>query len=542
MSKTTETGQPRRILFLATLCVFAFLPLAAAQDTEPAPLPVGFDDAHFLHTKDNPDVVLPEPFDSSNANNALLGLQASTISFQFMNNNLVMNQVFEHLRGIPLVTYHGEEVAPAAGGTAVYPTGGYDTAPFGPGYAPAYEPSMYNSGYPVYDQNGVPIQQTSGAMSDIYRGQANVGDPGTLIYSLWGGAIGGKGKVKNHGDYLGYDTEQFGGLVGIDLFCSTDCRSGLFYAYQEAKIKKQSWDYIYGLSGGSSLTNLVSGDLTVTPPEPDILYTTDYTYNSTFYGYYDGTVKANNHLLGLYHQFGDEFIYNIATLRGGYNTVKTNQTFSETGSSTVSESFSYTEDPNSEPAPDPVPYDYQATGFVNPYTTDSVTDRYSLSAKQKNYLAGASFERGAHFKFQPFTITPRGAIDYTYMYRDKYDTTINGKSLYFKKGSYHSLRTNVGGDVALDMYPGQSSQIQLLLRGSWIHEFLGSLDGKTSYYTNDGFYGTYYGNSMGRDWAILGGTVDWTIVPSFSVFANYDYMVNKYLKQHYGTLGAALHW
>ena len=47
---------------------------------------------------------------------------------------------------------------------------------------------------------------------------------------------------------------------------------------------------------------------------------------------------------------------------------------------------------------------------------------------------------------------------------------------------------------------------------------------------------------MGRDWALIGGEIDWTIVPAFMIFANYDFMKNKYLNQHFGTLGAALMW
>ena len=85
-----------------------------------------------------------------------------------------------------------------------------------------------------------------------------------------------------------------------------------------------------------------------------------------------------------------------------------------------------------------------------------------------------------------------------------------------------------------------------VVRGGWVHEFLNGIYGDTDVEVGSAaiplYTTTIQGNTMGRDWALIGGEIDWTIVPSFMIFANYDFMKNKYLSQHFGTLGAALMW
>ncbi|MBO7708171.1 MAG: hypothetical protein J6S42_05770, partial [Thermoguttaceae bacterium] len=96
------------------------------------------------------------------------GMHASGIGYQYWNNYMLMETIWERLRNVPLVTYNGEDGAgspgmvPGNGGYGTVPadqvggyrysTGGYPTAPYGTGYAPGYDEGqpLYQSGYPYY--------------------------------------------------------------------------------------------------------------------------------------------------------------------------------------------------------------------------------------------------------------------------------------------------------------------------------------------------------------------------------------------------------
>lgn len=479
------------------------------------------------------------------------GIHASGIGFQYWNNYMMMENLAEHLRNVPMVTYTGDDGTGGTGGTVPntwnsgavppnevggyeYSTGGYGTAPYGPGYAPGYESGdpRFQTGYPVY-QDGVIIDQQGNAVSNappLFRGQAAYGDPGTLIYSFWGGVIGGGGTIKDHVDTLGYKTKQMGGFVGLDLFGSCDCRSGVFYGYQGTELKQNDNNYAYSYSQ--------TGDLfdpkTLNYEGEEVQYETYYDYLTTYNGTYNGKLKTNNHLIGLYHQFGSEFIYNIATLRFGFDRVKANQSISETGTTTGTVEKVLSKYVDGELVEEVS----ETTDPVSPGNSSA-----ALSSKYNEYLGGVSLERGANLKFlSVMTFTPRGSLDYTYMFRPKFDETIGtGGVNHYDKKSYHSLRSQLGGDLAVDLYPGDG-HLRILGRGGWIHEFLNYHYGKTSLTDFAGNSWSIIGNSTGRDWAVVGLGGEWAIVPAFMVFANYDLYKNKYLTTHYGDVGLKLMW
>ena len=503
---------------------------------------------------------------STPASHQSLGrITADGVSFNFMNHFLLMNQVYDHLRGVQLVTYYDD--AGMGGGAAVpngsaygspganWSTGGLDTAPYGPGYAPAYEQSIYNSDVPIY--------QGSAGYGNIFRGQmAEYGDPGTLIYSLWGGVTAGGGTAKDHYETAGYDTEQYGGLVGLDLFCSCDCRSGLFYSYQNTKIKgvteEYTWEYL--LNNMMRLTPedemIATGKYSaLTEEEFFDAYRDTYSVGANYKGVYNANLQSKNHILGIYHQFGDEFTYNIGTIRGGYNRVTSAEKLSEAGVTKFMENLTETQTydksthaaEGTEENPDGWYTPTTPEGIVTQRTTVNENEDFdSLDSKYDVYLAGISFERGANFRLAPFTITPRGQIDYTFLYRTEASgATARGGNYVYKKKDYHSLRTNLGADLSLDLYPGDM-RLRGVVRGGWVHEFLNGIYGDTDVEVRSAaipaYTTTIQGNTMGRDWALIGGEIDWTIVPAFMIFANYDFMKNKYLNQHFGTLGATLMW
>ena len=51
-----------------------------------------------------------------------------------------------------------------------------------------------------------------------------------------------------------------------------------------------------------------------------------------------------------------------------------------------------------------------------------------------------------------------------------------------------------------------------------------------------------HGNSLGRDWALLGIGVDWTPVPALVLFLKGDYLVNKYISDPWATAGLKYRW
>ncbi|MDO4587043.1 MAG: autotransporter outer membrane beta-barrel domain-containing protein [Planctomycetia bacterium] len=403
-------------------------------------------------------------------------IYASTIGFQFNNTYLMSHSLYEQLRNVPLITYNGtipntSTVNPvsnyATPDYSSYPTGGLDTAPYGTGYAPMYENgsiidganNTLNGGDPLY-QSGIPTSSRFDPRQSVLRGQ-KYGDPGTMIYSAWVTALTGSGTMKHHNDFLGYEAEQLGGMLGLDLFGSTDCRFGLFGSYQQNKLKDTPNWY--------------------------------------------GKLETENYMLGLYHQFGDEFVYNIAMLAGGYNRFDTQRTIS---------------------------------GAIND----------QLNGKTNSYQGLIGFERGANFQLAPFIVSPYGGVEYSYLYRDSMtetSTSNSGLALKIDSKSYHSLHTNLGARAILDLEPC-THRVRLVLRGQWTHEFLDYYDGKTNVSINSlpVAAGTFdvYGNSTGRDWAIIGGGLEWAPIPAFLLYANYDYLKNKYTSTNYGSAGLKLCW
>ncbi|MBQ9874510.1 MAG: autotransporter outer membrane beta-barrel domain-containing protein [Thermoguttaceae bacterium] len=441
-------------------------------------------------------------------------LHASTVGFTYMNNLTATQTLFDTLRNNALVAYSGDSaVAPMDYEEGNFGRGsqsnGYqalpdsfdqqplyyntDTNSYGPGVVPisntgAYteqpvlDGGIYNgetygtgtggmsggsfdpNGYNTYDSgyNFGWTGETQASTLSTYRGQETTyGDPGTLIYSAWLAVLGGSMRAREHKSAPGYNGKQGGLLLGLDLFCSCDCRFGAYYGFQDNKLK--------------NLAEL-------------------------------GKLKTENHQIGLYHQFGDETIYNIASVRGGFDRYRTTR-------------------------------DVPITGGLD-----------TLTAKYRGWNAGASFEHGANFAARPFVFSPYASVDYNYFHRNKFTETSSLNPMYalhVGKSDYHSLRGQIGGRVALDMYPG-SQQVRIVAQGAYIHEFLNPTYGKSTM-SFSGFGGSsggfnIYGNSLGRDWALLGAGLDWTPVPALVLFAKGDYVFNKYVRDPVGSAGLKYRW
>ncbi len=463
---------------------------------------------------------LEQNMDSLSFAQATGEIHASTVGFMYMNNFTTTQSLFDMLRNNSLVAYSGGDssVAPMdyGGGSynssqyyGQYPnSGGYyggasggafdngqlyynnDTNSYGPGVVPidntgameyqtfdggVYNGETYGSGvggmsggsyYPPEESGagnydfGWRGQQELSTLATM-RGQTTYGDPGTLIYSAWFAAIGGSTDTEVHKSAAAYNGKQAGFLTGLDLFCSCDCRFGAYYGYQHNELKNVSAI---------------------------------------------GKLKTNNHLVGVYHQFGDEMNYNIANIRAGYDHYQTERNLKIVG----------------------------------------VSDH--LTAKYNGWNLGASFEHGANFAVKPLIFSPYVSADYNFFYRNKFTETSktgSGYALHAGKSNYHSLRGQVGGRVAVDMYPGEQ-QIRLVGRAAYVHEFLNPMYGKTtmSFASLPNASGGFdiYGNSLGRDWCMIGAGVDWAPVPALVLFAKGDYLFNKYVRDPWTTLGLKYRW
>ncbi|MBQ8363348.1 MAG: autotransporter outer membrane beta-barrel domain-containing protein [Thermoguttaceae bacterium] len=423
-------------------------------------------------------------------------LHASTVGFAYLNNLTTTQTLLDRLRSNSLVAYGGgaSSVAPmnyeanggvyqggAAGG--YFDTNGmyqYETGtdPYGSGVAPIYETgygTQIEGGYEngLVPNGTVPAGVDGGAYETVpmgrrqystlstLRGQAQYGDPGTLIYSAWFAALGGSVDAKERKGANPYDGDQIGFLTGLDLFGSCDCRFGAFYGYQNNEMKNDAVAVF-------------------------------------------GKLETKNHLVGLYHQFGDETVYNIYTIRGGYDR-------------------------------------YDTTRQV-----DVLGARDSLATKYDGFNAGATYERGANFALQPFVFSPFVAVDYNFLYREAFEeTSTTGSGYALRSGStnYHSLRGIVGARLFLDMYPGDQ-HVRIGARGAYIHEFLDGMFGET----NVSFAGLpatefpIYGNALGRDWGLVGLGLDWAPIPAFLVFYHADVLLNEYVDDVYNSVGLSFRW
>ena len=414
-------------------------------------------------------------------------LYASEVGFHYMNNLMTRQALMNNLRNNSLVSYSESAAstvspqdydagkiqtqnrtnAPVRYGAA---NGAFDgplyynteTNSYAPGVAPTPTTGIYNGetigGYG--DPNSYGQRQFSSLAT--MRGQAQYGDPGTLIYSAWFEGFGSALNARKHKDALGYDSKQAGLLAGLDLFGSCDCRFGLYYGYQNNRLKSMSMI---------------------------------------------GQTETDEHQIGVYHQFGDEDVYSIGTINLGYAR-----------------------------------YDSRRYSQL-------LGDRSVVFAKHDTWNAGAAIERGMNFKMQPLTVSPYGQLEYNYFNRPKFteNTELRDDYIYrlhVHKGSYHSLRGQVGARIALDMYPGDQ-HIRIVGNAAYVHEFLDGIYGKTSV-AFKGIPGAsrfdVYGNTLGRDWAILGLGGEWAPIPALDLFVRGDYILNKYTRNPGGSAGLKYRW
>lgn len=231
-----------------------------------------------------------------------------------------------------------------------------------------------------------------------------------------------------------------------------------------------------------------------------------------YYGFGGTTVDTNSalgkgtsddHRLGLYMKWDDRFGYGLMSGSVGFNSFKFNRRLSVAGT------------------------DFQS--------------------KPDGMQAGFYAERGKSFQFgNNNAIQPFLALQYAYQHQDGFtEGGANGFRLHGDGIYTNSLRTMLGARFVKDVIRNRGI-LQLSAQGHWLHEYLdddGVLDARFAG-IQSGTTFAVYGNNPGRDWAVLGGGVQWSPFAhsGLHVSGNYDAQINDKSLLHTGSVGLKIVW
>jgi uncharacterized protein with beta-barrel porin domain len=160
------------------------------------------------------------------------------------------------------------------------------------------------------------------------------------------------------------------------------------------------------------------------------------------------------------------------------------------------------------------------------------------------WQASAWLERGLQFQVGRSAIQPFMAIQYIYLRQNGFtETGADSLNLQVDGIDTNALRGILGiyGDRPVQLQNGQV--IAPRLRALWLHEFLQPETSFNSTFSSVG--GASFitqGLNYGRDWAVLGGGLNWLLTDRCSLFADYDLQVNAVQALHLGSGGLQYAW
>jgi outer membrane autotransporter protein len=188
-----------------------------------------------------------------------------------------------------------------------------------------------------------------------------------------------------------------------------------------------------------------------------------------------------------------------------------------------------------------------SAGFTNYDETRQVAVgaiNSTASGDSTGWAPSVYLEQGHRFDFAHWSLCPYAALQYVYLRQNAYtesgadvlDQSVDGSNT-------DSLRSFLGTSVASRYVTQSGSVIVPQLRAAWVHEFLDTDTTQTAAFASLG-NGTFaaQGLDFGRDWALVGGGVQWQLSPSVSLFGNYDVQVNTRETLNTGSGGIQFAW
>lgn len=164
----------------------------------------------------------------------------------------------------------------------------------------------------------------------------------------------------------------------------------------------------------------------------------------------------------------------------------------------------------------------------------------TATANYSGWQGYAYGERGVTFGGPGLMLQPYGALQYVYLRQNGFNEQGAGVMSLDGSGSdANSLRTFVGGRALFAPYRRLSPQ----LRAAWVHELLSPVSLVNARFGPIG--GAAFevqGLSLGRDWALVGGGLNWQLSQRWSLYGAYDAMVNTRQVLHVGSGGAQYVW
>ena len=164
----------------------------------------------------------------------------------------------------------------------------------------------------------------------------------------------------------------------------------------------------------------------------------------------------------------------------------------------------------------------------------------AATANYSGWQGYAYGERGLTFGGPRVTLQPYGALQYVYVRQNSFSEQGAGALNLEGRGTdANSLRTFVGGRATFRPYSRLSPQ----LRAAWVHELLSTSSVVNAHFgaVGGGAFAVQ-GLSLGRDWALVGGSLNWQISGGWSLWGSYDAMVNSRQVFHVGSGGVQFVW
>ncbi|MBL9122163.1 MAG: autotransporter outer membrane beta-barrel domain-containing protein, partial [Planctomycetaceae bacterium] len=135
---------------------------------------------------------------------------------------------------------------------------------------------------------------------------------------------------------------------------------------------------------------------------------------------------------------------------------------------------------------------------------------------------------------------PFAALQYVYLRQNAFGEGDAGVLNLAGRGTdTNSLRTLVGGRAVF----GSRGRLTPQLRAAWFHELLSDSSLLNAHFAPIGG-GAFnaQGLSLGRDWALVGGGLNWQLRGGWSLWGSYDTMVNARQTIHIGAGGLQYVW